>query len=88
MVSTPELFTNNSPISPMTSTPIKKPGARKSLCMFTNILEVKNKIFYCLVVAAKFKQKAIKFVNTPWSLKKKRKGNSKIDEQINKSLYN
>ena len=44
MVSTTEVFTNNSPISPMTSTPVKKQSARKSLCLFTNILEVKK---YC-----------------------------------------
>ena len=37
MVSTPEGFTNEIPISPMTSTPVKKPRARKSLCLFTNI---------------------------------------------------
>ena len=42
MVSTPEWFTNNSPISPLTSTPIKKSSARKSLCLFTNIFEVKK----------------------------------------------
>ena len=38
MVSTPEGFTNNSLISPMTSTPIKKPSARKSLCLFTKTI--------------------------------------------------
>ena len=43
MVSTPEGLTNNSPIYPMTSTTVKKPSARKSLCLFTNILDVKNK---------------------------------------------
>ena len=43
MVSTPELFINDSPISPRTLTPIKKPSARKSLCMFTNILDVNKK---------------------------------------------
>ena len=42
MVSTPELFINDSPISPRTLTPIKKPSAGKSLCMFTNVLEVKK----------------------------------------------
>ena len=42
MVSTPEVFTDNIPISPITSTPIKKPSAQKSLCLFTNILEVKK----------------------------------------------
>ena len=37
MVSNPEGFTNNSPIYPMTSTPIKKQSAQKSLCLLTNI---------------------------------------------------
>ena len=44
MVSTPEGFTENSPISPMTSSPIKKPSAQKSLCMFTNVSDVKKKL--------------------------------------------
>ena len=43
MVSTTEGFTNNSPISPMKPTPVKKPIARKPLCMFTNILDVNKK---------------------------------------------
>ena len=37
MVSTPEGFTGDSPIYPMTSTPIKKPRAQKPMCLFTNI---------------------------------------------------
>ena len=65
MVSTPEVFTNNSPISPRSSTPVKKPSARKSLCMFTKVLEVKNTA-YRQVGAAKSNRKAIKFGNTPW----------------------
>ena len=44
MVSTPEGFTNSSHISPMISKPIKKPSARKSLCLFTNIFEVKKNL--------------------------------------------
>ena len=43
MVSTPEAFNDNTPISPMKSTPVKKPSDRKPLCLFTNILDVKNK---------------------------------------------
>ena len=50
----------------MTSTPVNKPSAQKSLCMFTNILGVKNRTAYCRVGAAKSKRKAIKFGNTPW----------------------
>ena len=42
MVYALEGFTENSPISPSTSTPVKKPSARKSLSMFTNILDVKK----------------------------------------------
>ena len=87
MVSTPEGFTDDIPISPMTSTPFKKPRAQKSLCLFTNILEVK-KPAYSRVGAAKYRRKTIIFGNKLWELKKKRKGNSKIDEQINKSFYN
>ena len=37
MVSTPEEVTDESPHVPMTSTPFKKPSARKSLCLFTNM---------------------------------------------------
>ena len=60
MVYTPEGFTNNSPISPMTSTPIREPSAQKSLCMFTNLFMWK-KTAYSRVGAAKSKRKAIKF---------------------------
>ena len=40
MGSNTEGFTKDSPISPMTSSPVKKPSAQKSLCMFTNIFDV------------------------------------------------
>ena len=75
MVSTTEVFTYSSPISPMNPMPVKKPNARKSLCMFTNILDANKKTAYYLVEAAKSKHKAIKYVNTPWELKQKRKWN-------------
>ena len=64
MVSTPERFTDNVPIYLMTSTPVKKPRARKSLCLFTNILNVKitaTRQFR----SAKYNLKAIKYGNTP-----------------------
>ena len=64
MVSTPEGFTDNSPISPRTSSPVKKSSARKSLCMFTNVLDVKKTAFH-QVGADKSKPKANKFGNTP-----------------------
>ena len=66
MVYTTEGFTNNSPIYPMTSTLVMKPSARKSMCMFTNILEVKKKTAYHRVGADKSERKATKFGNSPW----------------------
>ena len=48
---------------------------------------MKNTAFHRFV-AAKSKRKAVKSGNKPCSLKQKRKGNSKINEQIMKSLYN
>ena len=70
MVSTPEVFTNNSPISPMTLSPVKKISARKSLCVFTNVLDINKKTAYRRVGSDKSKYKAIKYGNTPWSFKK------------------
>ena len=65
MVSTFEGLTEKSPISPNTSTPVKKPSAQKSLYMFTNVLDVEKKTAYRRVGAVKSKCKAIKFGNTP-----------------------
>ena len=59
MVFTPKRFTNNSPISPMTSTPVNKSSAIKSMFLFTNILYVKKNAIY-QVRDAKSKRKAIK----------------------------
>ena len=46
--------------------------------MFTNILDVKKNCS---------KRKTIKYGNTPWAMKKKREGDLKSNEHINKSLY-
>ena len=70
MLSTPEGVTDNIPNAPMTLTPVKKPSARKSLCIFTNILDVKPKIEKRHIVAAKSKQRAIKVGNSLWIKKK------------------
>ena len=43
ILSTPEGVTDNSPNVHMTSTPVKKQSARKSLYLFTNILDVQPK---------------------------------------------
>ena len=88
MVSTPEGLTDNNPISSMTQTPVEKPSARKSLCLYTRILDVKKKTATHRFGSTKNKWKAIKYGTKPWTLNKKRKWDSKINDQINKSLYN
>ena len=72
----------------MTPAQLKKPSARKSLCIFTNILDVKKKTAIHQAVAAKSKHTEIKAGNTLWEKKTKRNGNWEINDQINKSLYN
>ena len=42
MVSTPEIFTDNSPMSPGPPMIVKIFSARKSLCLFTEVLDVKK----------------------------------------------
>ena len=43
MMSTPQGLTNDSPNLPMTSTPVKKSSARKSLCYLPTYLMLKMK---------------------------------------------
>ena len=74
MVSIPEVFTDDSTIYPMTPTPVKKPSARKSLCIFTNILDMRKKNSARRVGATKYKRKTIKYGTTPWELKKTENG--------------
>ena len=71
----------------MTSKPVKKPSARKSLCLFTNILDVKPATEKRRFVDAKSRRKAMKVCNSLWTKKSKRKGHSKINEQIKRNLY-
>ena len=66
ILSTPEGVTDNSPNVQMTSSPVKKPSARKSLCLFTNILAVKPTTAKRRFVASKFRLKAMKVYNSLW----------------------
>ena len=54
----------------MTSTPVKKIGARKSLCLFTNIFDVKKKTAKRFIGAEKSKRVAMKVGNSLWTKKK------------------
>ena len=86
MISTPEEVTDSSPNVPMTSALLKKPSARKPLCLFTNILNVKPKTEKHRIVASKYKHIAMKVGTSQWT-KKKRKGHSKNNQQIKSNLY-
>ena len=85
-VSTPEGVIDEGPHVPMTSTLVKKPSARKSLCLFINILNVKNKTAKRRIGAEKYKCRSIKLVNSLCT-KKNRTGHSKINEQIKRNMY-
>ena len=67
MMSTPEGVIYDNPNEPMTSTPFKKPSARKSLCLFTHILNVKKKTAKIRVGAEISKRRAMKLGNSLWT---------------------
>ena len=78
MVSTPEYAKDESPSFPMTSTQAKKLSARKSLCLLTNIFDVKNKTAKRRVGATKSKRRSIKSGIRLWTNLRKLKVHSKI----------
>ena len=80
ILSTPEGVTDNSPNVPLTSTPVKKPSASKSLCVFTTIFYVKPRTARRHFVAAKSKRKSMKIGNSLWTRGKKRNRHSKINK--------
>ena len=87
VVSTLEGVTDNSTSVPTTSTPVKKPSSCKSLCLFTNIFDVKKKTAKHRIGAAKSKCRAMKVDTSQWTKKNKRKGHSNINDHIKRNLY-
>ena len=71
----------------MTSKQVKKPSARKSLFLITNILNVKNKTAKLRFGAEKSKRRATRVCNSLCTNKTKLKGYSQINEQIKRNLY-
>ena len=67
MVFTPEGVTDNIFNVPTTSTTVKKPRARKSLCLFTNILDIKLKTAKLGIVVEKSKRRAMKVGTSQWT---------------------
>ena len=74
ILSTPEGVTDNSPNVHMTSTQVKKPSARKSLFLFTNILDVQPKTAKRRFVAAESRRKSMKVCRSLGTNKKNEKG--------------
>ena len=70
ILSTTEGVKYNSPNVHMTSKPVKKPSARKSLYLFTNIVAVKPTTAKHRFVAAKSRRKSMKVCNNLWTKKK------------------
>ena len=60
MVSTPEIFTENSQMTPAPSMTARKPRAGKPLPIFTEVLDVKNKTDVRQVGTAKSKRNKIR----------------------------
>ena len=79
MVSTPEIFTDNSPMSPGPPTIVKKCSLRKPLHLFTESLDVKNKTTVRWVSTDKSNLKANRAGSMLWSIITKRKGHTKIN---------
>ena len=66
MVSTPERFTYNSPISPGPSVTDKNTSASKSLHQFTELLYVKQKTSIRLLGSSKSDRKAVRSGSMLW----------------------
>ena len=67
MLYIPEEIRDDSPILPVTSTPVKKPSASKSLFIFTKIFDVKSRIEKYRVGSSKYKRRFMKVGNSLWT---------------------
>ena len=88
MVYIPDKFIYNSPISHGPPIIVINTSARKSLCLFTEVLDTKKKTAVHQVGDTKSKRKAIKAGSMLWSSIPNRKGNTKRNEKVEKYLYN
>ena len=86
MVSTPEGYTKNIPITPKPYVSTKNNSSRKSLPQFTEKLDVKHKTAVRRFGAAKAKRKAIKTCNMFWSNIAKRLGHTQINKNSREVL--
>ena len=71
----------------MTKTIVKNQVLENLLYLFTNIFDVRKKTAERRVGAAESKRRSMKFGNTLWTNKTKRKGHSQINEKIKRNMY-
>ena len=88
MVSTTDIFSGNSPIQPSQSMNMKNTSTRKPLHQFLETLEVKPKTDVRIFCAAKSAHKATRQGSILWSNIPKRRGYSKINQQVKEELFN
>ena len=88
MVSTPDRFTYNSPMSSVPSVPVKQPNAIKSLHHFSETLDIKPKTAVCRLCTAKSNHKEIRTGITLWSSISKRHRHTKINLCLKRDFYN
>ena len=85
MVSTLEVFTDNSPMSPGPSVSSKNPSTRKSLRQFTEVLDFKHRTDVRGLCAEKLKRKYIRSGSMLWSGIPNSRVYTKINNHIKKS---
>ena len=88
MVSTPEGFTYNSPMSSGPSVTEKQHNVRKSLRQFSETLDVKPNTDVCRLCADISKRKEIRAVIMLWYSLTKQLGHKKINECVKRALLN
>ena len=86
MVSTTEVFMENSPMTPGSSVIFKKPSARKSLCKIYEVFNFKQMTSIKWLGPSKSKRKEIRSCSTMLLSIPKRKGHTKIHERLKRAL--
>ena len=81
-VSTPKVFTDNSPLSPGPYVTVKNPSAKKSIRPFSEVLDVKQETDFWRLGAAKSNHKVIKPVILLRYIISKRLKHININEQV------
>ena len=86
MVYTPDISTDNSPMSHIQCITMKKISAIKSLYQFMYTLEIKPNNSVCRFCATKSKRKSIRSGSMLWSSIPNKRRHTKINQQVKNAL--